>query len=83
MPKKHLTGIVTSNKMQNTIVVKTERIKKHPKYLKRYKVNKKYKAHIESGEYAVGDKVIIEECRPYSKEKKWKVIKKVLLVNEK
>lgn len=77
MPKKQLTGIVTSNKMQNTVVVKTERIKKHPKYLKRYKVNKKYKAHVESGEYAVGDKVVIEECRPYSKEKKWKVIKKI------
>lgn len=77
MPKKQLTGIVTSNKMQNTVVVKTERIKKHPKYLKRYKVNKKYKAHVESGEYAVGDKVVIEECQPYSKEKKWKVIKKI------
>jgi small subunit ribosomal protein S17 len=77
MPKKQLTGIVTSNKMQNTVVVKTERIKKHPKYLRRYKVNKKYKAHVESGEYAVGDKVIIEECKPYSKEKKWKVIKKI------
>ncbi len=77
MPKKQLTGIVTSNKMQNTVVVKTERIKKHPKYLRRYKVNKKYKAHVESGEYAVGDKVIIEECKPYSKEKKWKVIRKI------
>ena len=63
--------------MQNTVVVKTEMVKKHPKYLRRYKVNKKYKAHVESGEYAVGDKVVIEECKPYSKEKKWKVIKKI------
>lgn len=77
MSKKQLTGTVISNKMQKTVVVKVERIKKHPKYKKRYKVSKKYKAHDEKGEYKIGDKVIIEECRPLSRDKKWRVIRKV------
>ncbi|MBL7150103.1 MAG: 30S ribosomal protein S17 [Candidatus Pacebacteria bacterium] len=77
MPKKQITGAVVSNKMQKTVVVKVERIKEHPRYKKRYKVHKKYKAHDEKGECKVGDKVIIEECRPMSKEKRWRVIKKV------
>lgn len=76
MPKKQIIGAVVSNKMQKTVVVKVERIKEHPKYKKRYKVHKKYKAHDEKGECKVGDKVIIEECRPMSKEKRWRVIKK-------
>ena len=76
MPKKRLTGKVLSNKMKKTVVVSVERIKQHPKYKRRYKVRKKYKAHDEKEEYKVGEKVIIEECRPISKEKKWRVIKK-------
>jgi small subunit ribosomal protein S17 len=76
MPKKQLTGVVVSNKMPKTIVVEIERIKEHPKYKRRYKVRKKYKAHDEKGEYKTGDKVLIEECRPISKEKRWRVIKK-------
>ena len=75
MSKKQLTGIIISNKMQKTVVVKVERIKEHPKYRRRYKTHKKYKAHSESGECNVGDKVIIEECRPISKDKRWRVIK--------
>jgi small subunit ribosomal protein S17 len=63
--------------MPKTVVVTVEMIKTHPKYKKRYKRHKKYKAHIEEGEYKVGDRVIIEECRPISKDKKWKVIKKL------
>jgi len=77
MPKRQLTGIVTSDKMQKTVVVKVERIKEHPKYKKRFKVHKKYKAHVESGEYKIGDRVTIEECRPISKDKRWKVVKKL------
>ena len=77
MPKKQITGAVVSNKMQKTVVVKVERIKEHPRYKKRYKVHKKYKAHDEKGECKKGDKVIIEECRPMSKEKRWRVIKKI------
>jgi len=77
MSKKQLTGTITSNKMQKTVVVRVERIKEHPKYRRRYKVHKKYKAHTEEGEYKIGDKVVIEECRPISKEKHWKVTKKI------
>jgi small subunit ribosomal protein S17 len=77
MPKKQLTGTVISNKMQKTVVVRVERLKEHPKYKRRFKVSKKYKAHDEKGEYKIGDKVIIEECRPMSKEKRWRVIKKI------
>lgn len=76
MPKRQLRGIIISNKMPKTVVVKVERIKEHPKYKKRYRVHKTYKAHDEKGEYKVGDKVIIGECRPISKEKRWRVIGK-------
>ncbi len=77
MPKQQLTGIVISNKMQKTRVVEVERLKEHPKYKRRYKIHKKYKAHDEKEEYKVGDRVVIEECRPISKEKRWKIIKKL------
>jgi len=76
MAKRQLIGTIISDKMQKTIVVKVERIKEHPKYKRRYKVHKKYKVHVESGEYHIGDRVIIEECRPISKEKRWRVIGK-------
>lgn len=74
MSKRRLQGIVVSDKMQKTVVVKIEKIKKHPKYKRRYKIHQKYKAHDEKREYKIGDKVIIEECRPISKEKRWRVI---------
>ena len=77
MAKKQLVGEIISNKMQKTVVVRVGRIKEHPKYKKRYKLHKKYQAHIEKGEYGVGDKVLIEECRPLSKKKKWRVLKKL------
>jgi small subunit ribosomal protein S17 len=77
MPKKRLIGKVVSNKMKKTVVVEVIRLKEHPKYKRRFKVRKKYKAHDEKEEYKVGDLVIIEECRPISKEKRWRVIKKI------
>jgi small subunit ribosomal protein S17 len=77
MPKKQLTGNIISNKMQKTVVVRVERLKEHPKYKRRYRVRKNYKAHVEEANYLPGDKVVIEECRPLSKDKKWKVIKKL------
>ncbi len=77
MPKKQLTGVIVSDKMQKTVVVEVERIKEHPKYKRRFRVHKKYKAHVETNEFKVGDKVVIEECRPISREKKWRIIKKV------
>ena len=72
-----LKGIVVSDKMDKTIVVKVFRFKKHPKYQKRYKSAKKYKASDENNEYHIGDKVMIKECRPISKNKKWNVVKKI------
>ncbi len=77
MAKKKLQGIVVSDKMQKTVVVNVERVKEHSKYKRRYKIHKKYKAHDPNQEYHVGDKVIIEECKPLSKDKNWIVIKKV------
>lgn len=77
MPKRKLSGIVTSNKMLKTVIVRVEQIKEHPKYKRRYKSHKKYKAHVKEGEYNIGDRVLIQECRPISKDKRWRVIKKV------
>jgi small subunit ribosomal protein S17 len=77
MSKRQLTGIIISNKMPKTLVVRVERTKDHPRYKRRYKTHKHYKAHLKKGEYQVGDKVVIEECRPMSKEKKWRVVKKI------
>ncbi len=72
---RFLKGIVMSDKMDKTIVVSVNQYKEHPKYKKRYKVSKRYQAHDEKNEYKVGDKVIIHECAPLSKNKKWEVIK--------
>ncbi len=77
MPKKKLTGIVISDKMQKTVVVEVESVKQHPKYKRRYKVHKKYKAHDEKQEYHAGDTVVIEETKPISKDKTWIVVGKV------
>ncbi len=77
MPKRQLKGIIISDKMQKTVVVRVERVKQHPKYKKRYKVHKNYKVHYNEGEYKIGDKVMIEETTPISKDKKWKLIKKI------
>ncbi len=77
MAKKKLQGMVVSDKMEKTVVVQVESIKEHPKYKRRYKMHKKYKAHDEKREYHVGDKVVIEECAPISKDKTWKVIEKI------
>ena len=76
MPKRQLKGLVVSDKMQKTVVVKVEKTKKHRKYKKIYKIHKKYKAHNENEEFKIGDKIVIEECRPLSKDKRWKTIKK-------
>ena len=73
MSKKQLTGIIVSDKMQKTVVVRVEKIKEHPKYRRRFRIHKKYQAHT-GQEYKVGDRVVIEECRPISKEKHWIVL---------
>ena len=75
--KRKLEGEVTSDKMDKTVSVLVTSVKTHSKYKKQYKSSKKYKAHDENNEYKVGDKVTIQECRPISKDKRWRVIKKV------
>ncbi len=76
--RRQLNGQIISNKMNQTVIVKVESVKVHPKYHKRYKVFKKYPAHVDgnSADYAIGDKVVIEEAKPYSKTVNWKVISK-------
>ncbi|MCX6738384.1 MAG: 30S ribosomal protein S17 [Candidatus Parcubacteria bacterium] len=74
MSKKQLKGIVVSDKMDKTIVVKVETLKTHPQYRKKYKSHKKYKAHDEKNDCKIGDIVVIEETRPLSKDKKWRVV---------
>ena len=71
-PRK-LEGVVVSNKMTKTVVVEVRRLKKHPKYLKYYKVTKRFKAHDEAG-HQVGDKVTMQETRPISRDKRWKIL---------
>jgi len=76
MPKI-LKGTVISDKMNKTVVVKVDDFKKHPRYGRYYKSSKKYKAHDEKGEFHIGDKVLIKETRPLSKDKSFAVIKKI------
>lgn len=78
IPKKQqLIGVVVSDKMTKTVVVKVDVKKRHPKYHKSYTVSKKFKAHDENQEYHKGDRVIIEATRPISKEKKFRVLSRV------
>lgn len=74
--KKKLQGVVVSDKMMKTVTVLVNRFVKHPKYGKFMNISKKYKAHDEENTYKEGDKVVIEECRPISKDKTFKVIGK-------
>jgi len=74
--KRQLIGQVVSTKMLKTVVVKIEHVKVHPKYHKRYKVFKKYAAHNEMENIQVGDKVVIEEIKPMSRTKNWKIVSK-------
>ena len=74
MPKRVLNGVVCSSNSQKTVVVKVERTFKHPMYKKYIKRSKKYHAHDETDALKVGEKVMIEETRPISKLKTWKVI---------
>lgn len=71
-----LKGVVTSDKMDKTVVVSVSRFVKHPLYGKFYKVSKKYKAHDEGNIYKTGDKVQIIETRPLSKDKTFRVLGK-------
>jgi len=71
-----LVGVVVSDKMTKTVVVRVSRLKKHPKYKKYYKVSAKYKAHDPEQQFHIGDNVTIQETRPISKDKHWIVVSK-------
>lgn len=70
-------GVVVSDKMDKTVVVKIDRLEKNEKYQKYFRISSRFKAHDEKNEYKVGDKVIIAETRPLSKEKRWVVVGKI------
>jgi small subunit ribosomal protein S17 len=72
--KKMTEGMVVSDKMDKTAVVAVNTLKSHRKYLKKYLVTKKYKAHDPENKCKVGDKVRITEIRPMSKGKKWEIV---------
>ena len=74
---KKLKGKVVSDKMDKTVIVEVDQYKKDPKYQKYVRSNKRYKAHDEKGEYSLGDKVVIEECKPISKDKSFVVKEKI------
>ena len=74
---RKLMGVVVSDKMDKTVVVQVNRLRKHPKYKKYYKISRKFKAHDEANIYRTGDKVSIQETRPISKDKRWEVISKI------
>ena len=75
MPVKQQIGIVVSNKMNKTIVVKVENRYPHPIYSKTLVKTKKYLAHDELEQCSIGDQVLLHECRPLSKRKCWKLVK--------
>lgn len=72
--RKKFNGVVVSDKMDKTIIVKIEKVKIDAKYGKRYATSKKYKVHDEKNHYKEGEKVTFIECRPLSKEKRWRVL---------
>ena len=74
MPKHILQGVVVSDKMDKTVVVKVERRVMHPIYKKFIRRSKKYAAHDELNQFKVGDIVRIRECRPLAKSKTWEVL---------
>ena len=74
MPVKQQVGIVISNKMQKTIVIKVENRYPHPMYAKTLIKTKKYLAHDELEKCNIGDQVLVQECRPLSKRKRWNLV---------
>ena len=73
--RKTREAVVVSDAMQKTRVVRIERVFRHPRYQRVVRVSKKLKAHDEANESHVGDRVLIEETRPLSREKRWRISK--------
>ena len=67
-------GVVVSDKMDKTVVIAVETLKTHPKYKKKYRSTKKYKAHDEENKYKTGDRIEIVPCKPMSKDKNYIVV---------
>ena len=80
---RKLSGVVVSDKMKKTVVVRIDHSRKHPKYLKYYTVSTRLKAHDEKGEYKTGDQVVIQETRPISRDKRWIVVEKMSIAEKK
>lgn len=74
---RRFEGIVVANSGDQTISVQVDTTKMHPKYQKQYVTSKKYAVHDDQNQAAVGDRVMFEECRPYSKRKRWRLIQVV------
>ena len=72
--RKRMVGTVVSDKMQKTVVIRVERLTRHWKYGKTMRRSSQFKAHDEGSACKVGDKVLIEEARPLSKDKRWRVV---------
>lgn len=84
MPVKEKIGIVINNKMKKTVVVKVENRYPHPIYSKTIVKTKKYLVHDENGECNIGDQILVEECRPLSRHKRWtlsKILSKSSLIS--
>lgn len=75
--RKSRTGRVVSDRMQKTVVVEVETMRRHPFYKKVIRRSRRFKAHDERGEAHVGDTVLIQETRPLSKDKRWRVVQVV------
>lgn len=75
--KRRLRGVVVSDRMSKTRIVAVARLKQDSKYRRHYKTTERFQAHDEANEYHVGDKVTIEECRPLSRKKRWRILMKL------
>jgi len=75
MPLKEQIGIVVSDKMEKTVVIKVESRYPHPIYSKTVVKTKKYLVHDEDQTCKIGDQILVQECRPLSKKKRWKLLK--------
>jgi small subunit ribosomal protein S17 len=73
--RKELSGVVVSDRMDKTIVVRVGRTTRHAVYGRTIRKFKKYKAHDERNEGQTGDRVVIRESRPFSAEKKWRLVR--------
>ncbi|HSC42128.1 MAG: 30S ribosomal protein S17 [Betaproteobacteria bacterium] len=73
--RKERTGVIVSDRMQKTVVVTVERTVTHPKYRKILRRRANVKAHDETNQCRIGDRVLIVECRPFSRDKRWRVSK--------